>query len=217
MKLGCSTHALIGAILLFLPVVLASQAPVDLSGKWTLDTYLSDNPEQIAAALRIDTGQGGGEALFGEPGAAGAFGRSGGGGGRRGSGRGGDVQNRQPGADEQKRIDELTQGLRYPPTALTIAQSAAGVTVTDDQNRAQTLAPTGKREKRTVGSATLDVTTRWEGPQLVSEQDMGGGRLLRYTYSIVPTTRQLLVRVAIDRTPGRPGPFEIRFAYNRAP
>ena len=66
MKPQWSTHAPIGAILLVLPVVLASQAPVDLSGKWTLDTYLSDNPEQIAAALRIDTGQGGGEALFGD-------------------------------------------------------------------------------------------------------------------------------------------------------
>jgi hypothetical protein len=214
MKLAWSRRTAIGAILLLLPAAVASQAPVDLSGKWTLDTYLSDNPEQIAAALRIDTGQGGGEALFGEAGAAGAFGRSGG--GRRGSGRGGDVQSRQPSADEQKRIDELTQQLRYPPTALTIAQSPAGVTLTDDQNRAQTLAPTGRREKQTVGSATLDVTTRWEGPQLVSEQDLGGGRLLRSTYSIVPTTRQLLVRIAIDRTPGRPGPFEIRFVYNRA-
>src|SRR4051794_35543899 len=105
MKLAWSGRTAIGAILLLLPVVVASQAPVDLSGKWTLDTYLSDNPEQIAAALRIDTGQGGGEALFGEAGAAGAFGR--GGGGRRASGRGGDVQSRQPSADEQKRIDEL--------------------------------------------------------------------------------------------------------------
>jgi hypothetical protein len=214
MKLGCSRRTAIAAILLLLPALVASQAPVDLSGKWTLDTYLSDNPEQIAAALRIDTGQGGGEALFGEPGAAGGFGR--GGGGRRGNGRGGDVPGRQPSADEQKRLDELTQGLRYPPTALTIAQSAGGVTLTDEQNRTQTLAPTGKREKQTVGSATLDVTTRWDGPQLVSEQDLGGSRLLRYTYSIVPTTRQLLVRVAIDRTPGRPGPFEIRFVYDRA-
>jgi hypothetical protein len=56
---------------------------------------------------------------------------------------------------------------------------------------------------------------RWEGPQLVSEQDLGGGRLVRYTYSIVPTTKQLLVRVAIDRTPGFPGPFQIRLVYNR--
>ena len=66
------------------------------------------------------------------------------------------------------------------------------------------------------GSASLEVASRWEGPQLVSEQDLGSGRLVRSTYSIVPTTKQLLVRVTIDRTAGFPGPFQIRLVYNRA-
>jgi hypothetical protein len=56
----------------------------------------------------------------------------------------------------------------------TIAQTPAAITVTDEQQRARTLTPTGKREKQTVGSASLDVATRCEGPQLVSEQDLGG-------------------------------------------
>jgi hypothetical protein len=99
---------------------------------------------------------------------------------------------------------------------LSIAQTPAAITVTDQQQRVRTLTPNGKREKQTVGSASLDVATRWEGPQLVSEHDLGGGRLVRYTYSIVPTTKQLLVRIAIDRTAGFPGPFQIRLVYNRA-
>ena len=207
-------RALISMICTLLPFAASAQSPVDLSGKWTLDTVLSDSPEQIAAAIRIDVGQGGGENLFGESGGSGA-GR--GNGGRRGgeprSGRG---RNHQPSAEDQTRIDELTESLRYPPTGVSIAQTPAGITVTDEQQRARTLTPNGKREKQTVGSASLDVTTRWEGPQLVSEQDLGGGRLVRYTYSIVPTTKQLLVRVAIDRTAGFPGPFQIRLVYNRA-
>jgi hypothetical protein len=198
---------------MLLPIAGAGQSPLDLSGKWTLDTALSDSPEQIAAAIRIDVGAGGGENLLGESGRGGA-GR--GTGGRRGAeprSEGG--QNRQPTSDEQKRIDELTESLRYPPTALTIAQTPDAVTITDEQQRARTLTPNGKREKQPVGSASLDVATRWEGPQLVSEQDLGGGRLVRYTYSIVPATKQLLVRVGIDRTPGFPGPFQIRLVYNR--
>jgi hypothetical protein len=211
---GCPRRALICAICTLLPLVASGQNPVDLSGKWTLDTVLSDSPEQIAAAIRIDVGQGGGESPLGESG-SGGFGQ--GNGRRRGAEpRSSGAQNRQPNAEEQKRIDELTESLRYPPTALTIAQTAAAITVTDEQQRARTLTPNGKREKQTVGSTSLEVATRWEGPQLVSEQDLGGGRLVRYTYSIVPTTKQLLVRVSIDRTLGFPGPFQIRLVYNRS-
>jgi hypothetical protein len=199
---------------MLLPIVASGQGVVDLSGKWTLDTALSDSPEQIAAAIRIDLGQGGGENPFADSGGGAANGRNGG--RRGGESRPSGAQHHQPNADEQKRIDELTESLRYPPATLTIAQTPAAITVTDEQQRARTLTPTGKREKQIVGSASLDVATRWEGPQLVSEQDLGGGRLVRYTYSIVATTRQLLVRVAIDRTPGFPGPFQIRLVYNRA-
>lgn len=209
-----SSRALIVAICLLLPIAASGQSPVDLSGKWTLDSVLSDSPEQIAAAIRIDVGQGGAENLFGESGAGGAA--RGTGGRRRGEPRSTGGRNPQPNAEEQKRIDELTESLRYPPTALSIAQTPTAITVIDEQQRARTLTPNGKREQQTVGSASLDVASRWEGPQLVSEQDLGGGRLVRYTYSIVPTTKQLLVRVAIDRTAGFPGPFQIRLVYNRA-
>jgi hypothetical protein len=208
-------HAALGAIFAVLPLIVVAQGPVDLSGKWTLDTVLSDSPEQIAAAIRADLGQSGGEQLFGDSSGRGGFGR--GGGGRRGpDARAGSAQDAKPNEEEQKRIDELTERLRYPPTSMTIDQTPAAVTVTDEQQRARTLTPNGRREKQATGAAALDVTTRWDGPQLVSEEDLGGGRLVRYTYSIVQTTKQLLVRVTIDRTAGFPGPFQIRFVYNRA-
>jgi len=208
-------HAALGAIFTLLPPIAVAQGPVDLSGKWTLDTVLSDSPEQTAAAIRADLGQSGGEQLFGESGGRGGFGR--GGGGRRGpDARAGSAQDRKPNEEEQKRIDELSEELRYPPASMTIAQTPAAVTLTDEQQRSRTLTANGRREKQTVGSVPVDVTTRWDGPQLVSEQDLGGGRLVRYTYSIVATTKQLLVRITIDRTPGFPGPFQIRFVYNRA-
>jgi len=209
---GWPRRALISAFFMLLPIVARGQGAVDLSGNWTLDTVLSDSPEQIAATIRIDLGQGG-DNPFADSAGGGAGHRSG---GRRGAEpRPGGAQNHPPNADEQKRIDGLTESLRYPPTRLTIAQTAAAITVTDEQQRPRTLTPTGQREKETVGAASLVVATRWEGPQLVSEQDLGGGRLVRYTYSIVGTTKQLLVRVAIDRTPGFPGPFQIRLVYNR--
>jgi len=41
---------------------------------------------------------------------------------------------------------------------------AGAITVAAEQQRPRTLTPTGKREKQTVGSVSLDVATRWEGP-----------------------------------------------------
>ena len=35
-------------------MLLQTPAPVDFSGAWNLDTYLSDHPEQVAAAIRAD-------------------------------------------------------------------------------------------------------------------------------------------------------------------
>jgi hypothetical protein len=193
-----------------------SSARVDLSGKWTLDTYLSDHPAQVAAAIRADLGQPPTDQPFG-PGSdqEGRFGR--GDVGRRGGGgpRGGGRQN-QPNAEEQKRLDALTAPLRYPPTTLTITQTATGVSLAGEQGQTVTLTANGKREKLTVGENTIETTTRWEGPLLVSEQDLGKGRKMTYTYSIVPTTNQLLVRVELERAPGQPGPFEIKQVYNRA-
>ena len=214
MARGCPRREVIAAIFMLLPIVAWSQGAVDLSGKWTLDTVLSDSPEQTAAAIRIDLGQGGGENPFAESDSGAADHRNGG--RRGGESRPSGAQHHQLNADEQKRIDELTESLRYPPTTLTIAQTMTAITLTDEQQRVRMLTPTGKREKQAIGSVSVDVTTRWEGPQLVWEQDLGGGRLVRYTYLIVPTTKQLLVRVAIDRTPGFPGPFQIRLVYNRA-
>src|SRR3954464_5365617 len=85
---GCSRPTLICAICLLLPALASGQGAVDLSGKWTLDTVLSDSPEQIAAAIRIDVGQGGGDNLFGESGRGGG-GRGNGGRERGGPGAGG--------------------------------------------------------------------------------------------------------------------------------
>ena len=100
MTRGSPRRALISTICLLLPFAAFGQSPVDLSGKWTLDTVLSASPEQIAAAIRIDVGQGGSENLFGESGGAGA---ARGTGGRRGSEpRPASGRNHQLSAEEQK-------------------------------------------------------------------------------------------------------------------
>jgi hypothetical protein len=178
---------------------------------------LSDHPQQVAAAIRIDLGQGAGETSFGGAPERGRSGR--GEGGRRGQGGSqpaGSNRANDLALEEQNRLDELIAAVRYPPTMLTISQTASAVTFTDEQGRALTFTTDGKREKGTLNGNPLETTTKWEGPLLVSERDLGKGRRMTSTYSIVPTTKQLIVRVEFERSPGQPGPFEIKQVYNRA-
>ena len=47
--------------------------------------------------------------------------------------------------------------------------------------------------------------------------EVGQAGTLTYTYSLVPTTKQLVIRVNFERRPGQPGPFEIKLVYDPAP
>jgi hypothetical protein len=185
----------------------------DLSGTWALDTYLSDSPEQVAAAVRIDLGLG---AINRSPDGASSAGR-GDGRGRGGMyGRQGAPPRQDLSPDEQARIDEVINTVRYAAASLTVAQSASSVTFTDARSTARTYQTNGKKEKQTFGSATVDAAARWQGPQLVIETDLPRDRRMTTTWSIVPTTRQLQMRVSLGRGTLEIGPFQVKQVYNRS-
>jgi hypothetical protein len=193
-----------------------SQAPpaIDVSGTWTLDTYLSDSAQQVAASIRADLGQND-LAMFPGPPEGGRFGR---GMGRRGQPppEGSNRPTTPLNAEEQRALDAVTRPVRFPAPTLHIAQTAAAVTVDDAHGQSRTFDVTGKREQQMFDTTRAESSARYEGPQLVIDFDLGKGRKMTYTYSIVPTTRQLLVRVTFERAPNQPGPFEIKIVYNRA-
>ena len=196
---------------------VAANSPVDLSGTWALDIYLSDRPEQVARALQVDTGELTPE-TFGRgaesPGASGigrygtARGRSGGPGRQRAP-----VKD-QLGSEDRKKLTELTGAIRFPPLTLTISQSETEIAIATGAGAPQTLHTDGKAGKIQLDAGAINRTATWEGPQLVVAYEVGHGTL-KYTYSLVPTTKQLLIRVNFER-PGEPGPFEIRLVYGRA-
>jgi hypothetical protein len=212
-----SASVLVAAALVCRMPLRAEQNPpasaVSLSGRWELDRDLTDRPAQIDAAIRADFGQNPAAPSFGGF-ENGRYGR----GGRRAGNETApqrDGQDNKAARELETLLDTITAPLRYPPTRLTIEQSGGSVTFTDPQGSARTLDTSGKREKQTVGGTTIEVSARFEGPQLVVEQDIGKSRTLTWTYSVLPATRQLLVRVAIARGPGELGPFEIKQVYNR--
>ncbi len=195
-------------------VVAQSQsAPVDLTGTWTLDTFVSDNPGQIAAAIRTDLGQNRTDIFDPSPERARGRGTT----GRRGQTPARDSSDSQssPSADEQRSIDDVTASVRYPPLTLRITQSADTLTFTDANGQSRSFTANGKREQQVFDATHAESAARWEGPQLVVETDLPKGRKMISTYAIAPTTRQLLLRVSFERAPGQPAPFEIKYVYNR--
>jgi hypothetical protein len=118
--------------------------------------------------------------------------------------------------EEQAQIDEVTNLVRYAPATVTISQTASSVTFTDPRSGARTYDTNGKKEKQTFGSATVDATAQWEGPQLVIDITLPKDRRMTTTWSIVPTTKQLMMRVTFTRGTLDVGPFQIKQVYNRS-
>src|SRR5262249_27572392 len=87
--------------------LLIAQTPQpSIAGTWTLNTYLSDNPEQVARELLADTGQSADATLFG-----GDLGGGGGFGTRRGMGRGYGGRASPSDRAREERISPQDQGL----------------------------------------------------------------------------------------------------------
>ena len=108
--------------------------------------------------------------------------------------------------------------MRYPPPTLQISQTADAITMSDPHGATRTLTANGRKQMLNYGDdeTPAETTTACQGPQLVSTTDLGGGRRMTATYSIVPTTRQLMIRTIIERAPDEPGSFEIKQVYDRA-
>jgi len=187
---------------------------VDLSGTWQVDTYLSDDPRQVEAAIRFALNERVEGSPEGERGQGGRGGDRQGQNGRRGRGRGSSAE--QAPSEDQRRLDEMMRRVRRSPVTLEISQTATSATLKDELGQSYTFKTDVKNEKQTFGSVTIETAAHWEGPQLVIDFDLPRGLTMTYTYSIVPTTEQLLWRVSFQKSQLDVAPFVIKQLYNRA-
>jgi hypothetical protein len=188
-----------------------------LSGSWALNTYLSDSPQQIANEIRYDIGDPGQSIeLFGSESDAGR-GTDRGGRGRRNERTGPAASNKPIKPEDRKILDELTQAIQFAPTKLTIAETETQVSITTPMRGTQTLGTNGKTAQCPLDEGVVDCSSTWEGPHLLVTYQVGHAGRLRYTFALVPGSRQLVVRVSFERMEGVPAPFEIKLVYDAAP
>jgi hypothetical protein len=171
----------------------------NFSGVWTLNRDLSDKASQVESGAGV-SGQRGDQNDAAKSAARGDFdrvtsrGRSDarGDGGYRGERTGRAAVTGEP----RSSIELLVRELRNPSPSLTISHAGSTLTVTNAADRTRLFQINGQKDPHQVGDATVLSSSRWDGNRLVTDYDLGGGRTVRITYSIVPDTKQLLEQVS---------------------
>ncbi len=189
------------AVIVAMPPVLRAQATSakttvsaspSLSGGWTLNKDLSDQPPAASTTPpdgqgRSSGGGGGRGGGFGGRRGGGGFGggRGGGGGGAVGGGSGSSTAN----SADAARVREAMRDLMNPPTHWVITQTDTLIIMTDQDGRALRLSPDNKKIKN--DDTKTERQTKWDGGKLVSEiSGLPGGKITE-TYSVDQDLHQL--------------------------
>lgn len=190
------------------PAATSAEATPNFSGTWLLDRNLSDDPSRANfEAGRPQSGR-----------RPGGFG---GGSSRRGGFGGSPSGSRDTAAastpDERSRLQVLTNQLKKASASLVISHHDSSFVI-DAQDHAQFFQTNGTPDEHHLGSVTVTSTTRWEGSRLVTAYALSSRQNLVYTYTLLPTTRQLVLRVRRDATEGpRANGPELMLVYTLAP
>ncbi len=154
-----------------------------LAGRWTLNRGLSQIPRDVGFGMDIAAAAAG---------ASGADDRMGGG----GSALSGMMLFRES-ADDAKRRDLLVAEAQTPSPHLTIVETDAAVTITNEQGQSRTFHPHGRSEYQTLDEVSVVTTSKWNGPRLDVRYRVEQNRELRYTYSRIADPPQLVVEVRL--------------------
>jgi hypothetical protein len=209
---GRGIVAACGVALAALVLVRAEQGDTqkpDFSGKWALDRGISTDPAQIEFVPSANASR--------RPQRGGIGGMGGGGFGRGGRGRtdgGHDVESLTP--IEQERLKALTDQLKTATATLVISHHDPDFVVNDAQNHTLFLHATGEREENHLGETTINSSTHWDGLRLVTECVLGSRLTLVYTYTLLPETRQLVLRVARQTGDRQRAGQDVRLVYRPA-
>jgi len=190
-----------------------ASAQTDFSGTWTLDREISADPSKATFeppknAPRRNAG-----------GFSGGFGGRGFGGRNGSSARqpSGDNQNRGAAAltvDEQTKLRELAAYLKGFTSLVIVHSDHSTLAITDAQGSSRLFPTDGSKSQYALATTTVDSTTSWDGPHLVTIYTIGPTHELLFTYAVLPATKQMVLRVRLEESghPRQDVP-ELRLVY----
>ena len=180
--------------------VSPASAQVDFTGKWTLDRDLSADltkasfePQQAQAPR--NTGFSGG---FGGRGYGGGRSGGSGGSGRRPGDNSGARNGAALTADEHARLREIADYVKGFTSLAIDHTDHSTFTVTDALGRSRLFPTDGTKTQHAFATSTIESTTKWDGPHMVTAYTISSTRDLVFTYILVPATHQMALRIKLD-------------------
>jgi hypothetical protein len=184
-----------------------------LAGYWKLNADESDDPQKkLEEGRQTRAGSGGG------PGGGGGGGRVGVGFPYPGSGGGGNGPygggGRGMGGDSGETTEEMKEVVR-PDSSQTIELKDAEVDLTDDRTNKLVCYTDGRKIQKSKDDALKQISARWNGGQLVTDEKGPHGRKMSRTLELSSDGRQYYETWHIEN--GRSGsPVVIRYVYDAA-
>ncbi len=108
----------------------------------------------------------------------------------------------------------LIQAIRQPPEELLIELTDSTVTFTDDNGQTRTRRTDGKKVIEEIGGVRMERKVRWDDGDLVMEDKVKDGGLLKTTFRYDRVLRRMTV-LAVYSGPRYPTIVELRRVYDR--
>jgi len=169
----------------------AAVEPPALAGTWALKRALSQFPRELGFGMDVvpSSRSGTGDLAGAESGLP--------------SGNPKSLTAKPQTQEVARNTQQLVDEVRNPPVRLTIVQTAAAVTMTDERGRARTFHPDGREELQALDAGPMATTARWEAARLVVRYKVEPGREVRYSYSRKADPPQLVVQAEFLERGGR--------------
>jgi hypothetical protein len=187
--------------------VTPADAAVRLSAQWKLNKDLSSLPDAQAAGPQPGGRNGSGSGGYGGGGGGrrggggrggGGYGGGGYGGGGGGGGYGGRGGGQSPNNEQMLEARAVIREMSDAPQVLNIVASVDAVSFTTDEGIVRKFAidDKDKKEKVDLGTAKVDVTTRWDSGKLSQDIEIGSVKILR-VFQVTDEGHQLIVTVSM--------------------
>jgi len=174
-----------------LPVPANAQGASPLTGAWTLNRSLSELPREIGFNMDVSSASDG----VSQGGGGRGGGRGRGGSGNSGSSRGGSFPMSRESYEDARRVQELTSEVRNPPERLTLVDTGAAVSITNELGQSRVFHPNGVQESIDLNGVPLPLTTRRDADRLSIVYAVEQNREIRYVFSPSANPPQLVVEV----------------------
>jgi hypothetical protein len=96
------------------------------------------------------------------------------------------------------KVRALEREVLPPPDTLDIVANESSATFTSNDGTVRKFAVTGRAEKMTLGTAEVDVTTKWTANNLTQELSAGQLKMVR-TFTVTDEGHQLVISLKMDR------------------